>query len=104
MTQNTKQMFLGLTQDEHVYSLLDILEPTVDPAYLITAKSLRRNIEVGGVKILSRCACPGQVDLTLKDLDHASFTIRKLTPLECERAMGIPDNWTQIDGESLVNL
>jgi DNA (cytosine-5)-methyltransferase 1 len=23
-----------------------------------------------------------------------SFQIRKLTPLECERAMGMPDGWT----------
>jgi len=26
--------------------------------------------------------------------------IRKLTPLECERLMGFPDNWTAVDGIS----
>ncbi len=27
-------------------------------------------------------------------------TVRKLTPLECERLMGFPDNWTDIKGNS----
>lgn len=28
--------------------------------------------------------------------DHARSVVRRLTPVECERLMGFPDNWTRI--------
>jgi DNA (cytosine-5)-methyltransferase 1 len=49
---------------------------------------------------LGNCLTAGQTKehLLLED----DFRIRKLTPLECERLMGLPDDWTRygvMDGE-----
>ena len=85
-------------QDENVYSLLDILEVEVDETYLVNPDSLRRILKQGEDVILSRCACPGAAGLTWNDLAQP-LSVRKLTPLECERAMGFPDNWTNLDGK-----
>ena len=39
------------------------------------------------------------------DIDLTDKCIRKLTPVECERLQGLPDNWTQygVDGELISN-
>lgn len=31
-----------------------------------------------------------------EDVDDAQYTVRRLTPLECERLQGFPDGWTDI--------
>ena len=95
----TKQLRLINAEDIHggnVCSLLDILEAEVDETYLLSQHTMERLLKQGAGEILSRCACPGAEGLTLKDLDQP-LLVRKLTPLEYERAMGFPDNWTNLD-------
>ena len=77
-------------------SLSDVLSLEVHPKYLISQKSVERLYKVEGMKMFSRCACLGKVASHLKDLDPASLRVRKLTPLEYERAMGFPEGWTDI--------
>lgn len=38
--------------------------------------------------------------LTLGDVIISDLKLRKLTPLECERLQGLPDNWTLIDDKT----
>ena len=54
-----------------------------EPMYCVTAQD-RHGIQIG---------------------DDESFAIRKLTPLECERLQGLPDNWTALyeDGSKVPN-
>lgn len=40
--------------------------------------------------------CSSQSRLSSLDLSIQSGTVRRLTPLECERLQGYPDNWTDI--------
>jgi len=73
----------------------------VHPKYLISQKSIDRLFKTEGVKMFSRCASLGKVGSVLKDLDPVSLKhppltlrVRKLTPLEYEKAMGFPEGWT----------
>lgn len=38
----------------------------------------------------------GSENLILNDDNNKQYVVRRLTPLECERLQGFPDNWTQI--------
>ena len=38
----------------------------------------------------------GSENLILNDENNKQYVVRRLTPLECERLQGFPDNWTQI--------
>jgi DNA (cytosine-5)-methyltransferase 1 len=40
-------------------------------------------------------------DITTGDLICSGYTVRRLTPMECERLMGYPDGWTEysVDGK-----
>jgi DNA (cytosine-5)-methyltransferase 1 len=42
-------------------------------------------------------------DITTSDLIATKFSVRRLTPLECERLQGYPDGWTEFgaDGERI---
>jgi site-specific DNA-cytosine methylase len=42
-------------------------------------------------------------DVTTSDLIAENLTVRRLTPLECERLMGFPDGWTEygFDGKRI---
>ena len=35
-------------------------------------------------------------DQTIFAPEETTYTVRRLTPLECERLQGFPDNWTRI--------
>ena len=96
MTKQFRLLSVANTQGGSVFSLLDILEAEVDETYLLSQHTMNRLLKQGEGAILSRCACPGAEGLTLKDLDQP-LSVRKLTPLEYERAMGFPDNWTNLD-------
>ena len=39
-------------------------------------------------------------DLVCQKAETYAYLIRRLTPLECERLQGFPDNWTDIPGAS----
>lgn len=75
--------------------LLDILQTSEVPQkyYLDQTKSAQYYKKEKPEQILNRCALDGTVDLPLNDLDNVS--LRKLTPIEQERLMGFPDNWTE---------
>ena len=78
-------------------SLSDILEPDVDEKYWISEGAQDRLFAQEGAKMFSRCASRGKAGYPWSVLGLASRSIvhiRKMTPLEQERAMGIPDNWT----------
>ena len=95
MTKNTQPAMPGFQPAEREFSLLDILESSVKPAYFVSKSSVERLLKQTEKKIFSRCAFPGAVALHSKDWEAQLFVIRKLTPLECERAMGFPDLWTE---------
>ncbi len=74
------------------------LEANTDPKYWISRGAIDRLFAQEGAAIFSRCACPGKAGFPWKDLAPALLSqirVRKLTPLEQERAMGLPDNWTE---------
>ena len=77
--------------------IVDILETDVPARYWIRPQSLARLFKAEGPKMFSRCACPGKAGYPWNALAAASLSIRKLTPLEYERAMGFPDGWTALD-------
>lgn len=80
----------------NVLSLLDILEARPHGRYFLNQSQWYRLFKQEGSRTFYRCACPGPVVSRLNDLAPAlSFQIRKLTPLECERAMNMPDGWTE---------
>jgi len=91
------QKTLVFYADDPGHSLSEVLEKEVLQKYLLSSKSVKRLYRVEGHKIFCRCACLGRVAHRLNDLPVASLRIRKLTPLEYERVMGFPDNWTLVD-------
>ena len=97
-TQNS----LELLEQEEDCLLSDVLETSgVHPKYYLdqtkSAQWFRQNKPQ---ELLNRCALDGMEGCHLKDLD--SVFLRKLTPLEQERIMGFPDNWTNLDTEHSV--
>ena len=91
------QVTLALTPEENVLSLSDILEPVVEERYWISKTAIDRLFGQEGPKMYSRCASPGKAGFPWKDLEPALRSlvrVRKLTPLEQERVMGLGDNWT----------
>ena len=74
-------------------SLSDILEAEVDEKYLLSQKSIDRLYAQEGVKTLHRCCYLGRVESLLNAYPLASLRIRKLTPVEYERALGYPEAW-----------
>ena len=74
-------------------SLSDILEVEVDERYLLSQVAIDRLYAQEGVKTLHRCCYLGKVESLLKDYPRASLRIRKLTPVEYERALGYPEGW-----------
>jgi site-specific DNA-cytosine methylase len=86
------------THAENERSLSDILQNQVPEKYWITQNSIDRLLKSEGAKMFSRCASRGRAGFPWKDLEPALLSqvrVRKLTPLESERAMGFPDNWTE---------
>jgi hypothetical protein len=77
-------------------TLSDVLLPEVPSRYLISQKAVDRLYGVEGMKMYSRCSCLGKAVSRLSDSHRASLRIRKLTPLEYERAMGFPEGWTDL--------
>ena len=94
-TQDTLE---SLTDDEECSLLPVFLTLEVHQKYYLdqtkSAKFYRENKKK---EIDSRCVSDGTVDFPLSDLDNVF--LRKLTPLEQERVMGFPENWTNTDTE-----
>ena len=61
----------------------DTLIPHPDPAYSLTARAAQDRPESNAATLVS-----------------GGSTVRRLTPLECERLQGFPDNFTDIEGNS----
>lgn len=70
------------------------------PVYCIAGNTIDRKVENGG----NGSGVQSNVSYTLNTVDrHAVMhnkTLRRLTPLECERLQGLPDNYTLIDEKS----
>lgn len=85
-------------------------ETCVDMAPTLSARSHKD----APITVVTRCGCDGggkgaltseDVSLTLSTRNEQSlfdphggprYVVRRLTPVECERLQGFPDNWTQV--------
>ena len=64
-------------------------------SYCIAGNTIDRKIENGG----NGAGFRKDISCTLNTIDRHAVTesrIRRLTPLECERLQGLPDNWTNV--------
>lgn len=64
-------------------------------SYCIAGNTIDRKIENGG----NGAGFQKDISYTLNTIDRHAVTesrIRRLTPLECERLQGLPDNWTDV--------
>ena len=64
-------------------------------SYCIAGNTIDRKIENGG----NGAGFQKDISYTLNTIDRHAVTesrIRRLTPLECERLQGLPDNWTNV--------
>lgn len=61
--------------------------------FSVNCRSLYENKEVSGTL---QCKVTGGHSLNYQNPIRISYMVRRLTPLECERLMGFPDNWTNI--------
>ena len=64
-------------------------------SYCIAGNTIDRKIENGG----NGAGFQKDISYTLNTIDRRAVTesrIRRLTPLECERLQGLPDNWTDV--------
>jgi len=82
--------------------------PVLDfQAYSITPKSGGGNdLRVSEIKQSNSLTAIGQHhDRGTKILDISNLRVRRITPTECERLMGFPDNWTAVggDGQQISN-
>jgi len=76
--------------------------PVLDfQAYSITPKSGGGNdLRVSEIKQSNSLTAIGQHhDRGTKILDISNLRVRRITPTECERLMGFPDNWTAVGGD-----
>ena len=77
-------------------SLSEVLEPTPpDDCFLTSSASANYYLTQNFAQVRSRCAWVGMGDYPLSG--SGNVCLRKLTPLEQERVMGFPDNWTNLD-------
>ena len=70
-------------------------KPCVVDSYCIAGNTIDRKIENGG----NGAGFQKDISYTLNTIDRHAVTesrIRRLTPLECERLQGLPDNWTDV--------
>jgi DNA (cytosine-5)-methyltransferase 1 len=63
----------------------------------IDCRNLYENEELSGTL---QCKQTGGYSLNYQNPVRVGYAVRRLTPLECERLMGLPDNWTNIEGAS----
>lgn len=64
-------------------------------SYCIAGNTIDRKVENGG----NGAGFQKDISYTLNTIDRHAVTesrIRRLTPLECERLQGLPDNWTDV--------
>jgi DNA (cytosine-5)-methyltransferase 1 len=64
-----------------------VLDPTHDGEVRVTetVPTLKARMGTGG----------NQIPLIFEKM-NGEYVVRRLTPIECERLQGFPDNWTQI--------
>lgn len=65
--------------------------------YLVNDPSRKKGAEIKDESPTLRSECHGNLPSILKD-----SRIRRLTPMECERLQGFPDNWTQLNFEGKI--
>lgn len=68
-------------------------------SYCVSGNTCDRDTDQHGTGVKTDCS------FTLNTVDrHAvankNLKLRRLTPLECERLQGLPDNWTAVEGAS----
>jgi DNA (cytosine-5)-methyltransferase 1 len=63
----------------------------------VDCRNLRENKEISGTL---QCKSTGGYSLNYQNPVRIGYAIRRLSPLECERLMGLPDNWTNVEGAS----
>lgn len=117
-TRVKSQNGLGISQEDVSYTLDSLGNHAVaypDPANTLLAKA---NLSFRGdadtvVAVDCRNLCENkELSGTLQSKDNGGYSlnyqnpvrigyaVRRLTPLECERLQGFPDNWTNIPGAS----
>lgn len=117
-TRGKSQNGLGISQDDVSYTLDSLGNHAVaypEPANTLLGKSnlsfrgdadtivavdcrnLCENEELSGTL---QCKQTGGYSLNYQNPVRIGYAVRRLTPLECERLQGFPDNWTNIPGAS----
>lgn len=86
----------GVSQDNRIYAV-DGIAPTFNPAAAVggaNVPKIAKTIRVGG----GGPPFGSKQNWDTYDIDGR---IRKLTPVECERLQGFPDNWTKLGVNTL---
>lgn len=116
-TRGKSQNGLGISQDDVSYTLDSLGNHAVaypDPANTLLGKanlSFRSDADTIVYGVDCRNACEDEEKThTIQSKANGGFSynctpsirlgyaVRRLTPLECERLQGLPDNWTNIEG------
>ena len=100
---------------EKIRSLDEVIEKTKDPKVRQWRRGYFRDYHGEGVPTLTANMGTGghnvpfvgdKVEMSMLSQLHTEMGIRKLTPLECERLQGLPDNFTKYriqDGKVIEN-
>jgi len=95
-TRGKSQNGLGISQDDVSYTLDSLGNHAVCIQGSMIGRADKNGPQGNGIN--------EDVSFTLNTTDrHAvatRYAVRRLTPLECERLQGLPDNWTNIEGAS----
>src|SRR3990170_2768554 len=97
-------------------TLTDVLQPSAPPRFSLSARAargiLRRATKRGrmlppeleaALTSLARSTPPSDItgpDGPISPLPQGTSSVRRLTPVECERLMGWPDGWTVVENWS----
>ena len=65
-------------------------------APIVAAVDCRNGVENGKVNGTLQAKSTGRSSLNLNNVVREAGMVRRLTPVECERLQGFPDNWTDI--------
>ena len=72
------------------------LEDNGEPSFTLTAQDKHGVLTISGVSITIRSSGRSSCDAKHNwDIINDNSVIRRLTPVECERLQGFPDNWTE---------
>ena len=104
-------LFRSLQHDAHLYGQTGFARYTEGATTLTASTHKRAEDNVVLVRMREGCAGGGKGPLMSEDRSltlatgndqtlFAGQTVRRLTPLECERLQGFPDNWTEGQADS----